>query len=106
MHEGAPNTEMKSKSFVKNAYPPSWSNSTLLHLGTSLHRALCPSIFKVSDARKFGEQVSDELRWDQSNKNYIMTHNVAGVDWRFYKSPRAEPVLIYVNYWTNTQFDS
>jgi hypothetical protein len=23
------------------------------------------------------------LRWDQSNKNYILTHSVSGVDWQF-----------------------
>jgi integrase len=65
------------------------------------------AIFKMSDARKFCVQVSDELQWDQSNKNYIMTHNVAGVDWRFYKSPRAELVYdVYIKYWKDVEFKS
>ncbi|MFZ0011881.1 MAG: hypothetical protein WAL97_08265 [Halobacteriota archaeon] len=52
------------------------------------------------DLRKFCEQMGDILQWDQSNKNYIMTHGVSGVDWRFYKSPRPEPVYdIYMQYW-------
>ncbi len=51
------------------------------------------------DLRKFAEQQSDLLQWDQSNKNYILTHGVNGVDWRFYKSPRPEPVYdIYMQY--------
>ncbi len=49
------------------------------------------------DLRKFCELQSDVLQWDESNKNYILTHGVRGVDWRFYKSPRPEPVYdIYI----------
>jgi hypothetical protein len=52
------------------------------------------------DLRKFCEQMGDMLQWDQSNKNYIMTHGVSGVDWRFYESRRPEPVYdIYMQYW-------
>jgi len=52
------------------------------------------------DLRKFCEQQSDILQWDVSNKNYVLTHDVRGVDWRFYKSPRPEPVYdIYMQYW-------
>jgi integrase len=59
------------------------------------------------DLRKFAEQQSDLLQWDQSNKNYILTHGVNGVDWRFYKSPRPEPVYdIYMQYWAPVSFDS
>jgi hypothetical protein len=61
--------------------------------------------FIMSDTRKFCEQEGDILQWNQSNKNYILTHNVKGVDWRFYKSPRAEPVYdVYMRYWQNTRF--
>ena len=43
--------------------------------------------------------MSDISQWDQSNKNYILTHGVSGVDWRFYKSPVPAPVFdIYVTY--------
>lgn len=59
------------------------------------------------DLRKFCEQQSDILRWDQSNKNYVLTHGVRGVDWCFYKSPRPEPVYdIYMQYWAPVSFDS
>jgi hypothetical protein len=39
------------------------------------------------DLRKFCEQMADILQRDQSNKNYMLTHGVSGVDWRFYKHP-------------------
>jgi integrase len=56
--------------------------------------------FVNGDLRKFCEQMGDILEWDQSNKNYILTHGVSGVDWRFYKSPRPGPVFdIYMKYW-------
>jgi len=32
----------------------------------------------------------DILQWDQSNKNYLRTHGVSGVDWRFFKHPLPE----------------
>jgi hypothetical protein len=46
-----------------------------------------------SARRSEDEQMGDILQWDQSNKNYILTHGVSGVDWRFYKSPR--PGLVF-----------
>jgi len=33
--------------------------------------------FKLSDGRKFCEQYGDIIQWDQSNKNYILTHGSA-----------------------------
>jgi hypothetical protein len=55
------------------------------------------------DLRKFCEQQSDILQWDQSNKNYVMTHGVSGVDWRFYKHPLPEHVYdVYMQYWQDT----
>jgi hypothetical protein len=60
--------------------------------------------FRMGDLRKWCEQEGDILQWDQSNKNYILTHNVKGVDWRFYKSPRAEPVYdVYMQYWQGVE---
>ena len=57
-------------------------------------------VFLPGDLRKLCEQMGDILQWDQSNKNYILTHGVSGVDWRFYKSPRPGPVFdIYMKYW-------
>jgi len=48
--------------------------------------------FVCGDLRKFAEQRGDIIQWDQSNKNYIMTHGVSGVDWRFYKHPLSDSV--------------
>jgi hypothetical protein len=62
--------------------------------------------FLMGDLRKWCEQEGDILQWDQSNKNYILTHNVKGVDWRFYKSPRADPVYdVYMQYWGGVELE-
>jgi hypothetical protein len=51
--------------------------------------------------------MGDILQWDQSNKKYILTHGVSGVDWSFYKSLRPGPVYdIYMHYWAPVSFDS
>ena len=35
----------------------------------------------------------------QSNKNYVLTHGVSGVDWRFYKHPLPASVYdVYLKY--------
>ena len=58
------------------------------------------------DLRKFCEQMGDILQWDQSNKNYILTHGVSGVDWRFYKHPLPDSVCnVYMEYWANVSFE-
>jgi len=58
------------------------------------------------DLRKFCEQMGDILQWDQSNKNYIMTHGVSGVDWRFYKHPLPDSVYdVYMKYWADVSFE-
>jgi integrase len=57
------------------------------------------------DLRKFCEQMGDALQWDQSNKNYIMTLGVSGVDWRFYKHPLPHSVYdVYMKYWKDVEF--
>ena len=72
-----------------------YTNIRLLHGGARIVNG---------DLRKFCEQHGDIIQWDQSNKNYIMTHGVSGVDWRFYKSPRPEPVYdIYMQYWGDVE---
>ena len=54
------------------------------------------------DLRKFCEQMGDVLQWDQSNKNYIMTHGVSGIDWNYYKHPLPENVYdVYMRYWSD-----
>src|SRR5208337_302151 len=58
--------------------------------------------FVPGDLRKFCEQMGEILQWDQSNKNYILTHGVSGVDWRFYKHPLPVNVFdVYMQYWKN-----
>ena len=47
---------------------------------------------------KYCEQQGDILRWDQSNKNYILTHGVSGIDWRFY--PRPDPPRCLISTWS------
>jgi integrase len=61
--------------------------------------------FVPGDLRKFCEQMGDMLQWDQSNKNYILTHGVSGVDWRFYKHPLPASVYsVYAKYWKDVRF--
>ncbi|MGB9372167.1 MAG: hypothetical protein WCB79_09605 [Halobacteriota archaeon] len=52
------------------------------------------------DLRKFAEQHGDIIGWDQSNRAYILTHGVSGVDWTHYKHPLPEHVYdMYMRYW-------
>lgn len=36
--------------------------------------------FILGDLSKFAEQYGDIIQWDQSNRAYIMTHGISGVD--------------------------
>jgi integrase len=72
-----------------------YTNIRLLHGGARIVNG---------DLRKFCEQHGDIIQWDQSNKNYIMTHGVSGVDWRFYKHPLPEHVFdVYMHYWADVR---
>jgi integrase len=54
------------------------------------------------DLRKFAEQRGDIIQWDQSNRAYILTHEVSGVSWSHYRNPLPENVYdIYMKYWRN-----
>jgi integrase len=67
----------------------------------------CEGRFLPGDLRKYCEQQGDILQWDQSNKNYILTHGVSGVDWRFYKHPLPDSVYdVYMKYWGGVNFRS
>jgi hypothetical protein len=56
--------------------------------------------FVLGDLRKFCEQQGDVIGWDQSNRAYIMTHGVSGVDWRHYKHPLPDNIYdIYMKSW-------
>lgn len=62
--------------------------------------------FVCSDLRKFAEQHGDVIGWDQSNRAYILTHGVSGVDWSHYKHPLPEHVYdVYMRYWGGVQFN-
>jgi hypothetical protein len=56
--------------------------------------------FVLGDLRKFTEQYGDVIQWDQSNRAYIMTHGVSGIDWKHYKHPLPENVYdVYMQCW-------
>jgi len=46
----------------------------------------------LSDFRKFAEQFEDTIRWDCTNRKYVLAHGMTGVDWEHYKHPLAEDV--------------
>ncbi len=59
--------------------------------------------FALGDLRKFAEQHGDVIEWHQSNKNYIMTHGVSGVEWQ-YKHPLPETVYdVYMKSWGDVE---
>ncbi len=56
--------------------------------------------FVLGDLRKFAEQYGDIIQWEQSNRSYILTHAVSGVDWAHYRNPLPEPVYdVYMQCW-------
>ncbi|MGZ4934619.1 MAG: hypothetical protein ACXV49_09015 [Halobacteriota archaeon] len=56
--------------------------------------------FVLGDLRKFAEQYGDIIGWEQSNRAYILTHGVSGVDWTHYKCPLPEHTYdVYMKYW-------
>jgi hypothetical protein len=61
--------------------------------------------FALGDLRKFAEQYGDVIQWDRSNRSYILTHGVSGVEWAHYKSPLPEYVYeVYMKYWKDVCF--
>ncbi|HXY87386.1 MAG TPA: hypothetical protein VEG44_03005, partial [Candidatus Acidoferrales bacterium] len=58
------------------------------------------SHFVLGDLRKFTQQYGDVIGWDQSNRAYILTHGVSGVEWAHYRHPLPEYVYdVYMRYW-------
>jgi hypothetical protein len=56
--------------------------------------------FVLGDLRKFTEQHGDIIQWNQSNRAYVLTHGVGGIDWKHYKHPMPEHVYnIYMEKW-------
>jgi hypothetical protein len=63
---------------------------------------VCGGNFVCGDLRKFAEQYGDVIQWDQSNRAYIMTHGVSGIDWRHYKHPLPENAYdVYMQCWND-----
>jgi hypothetical protein len=63
--------------------------------------------FVLGDLRKFAEQYGDIIQWHQSNRAYIMTHGVSGIDWKHYKHPLPEHVYdSYMQYWRDVCFET
>jgi len=63
------------------------------------------SHFVLGDLRKFTEQHGDIIQWIQSNRAYIMTHGVSGIDWKHYKRPLPENVYdVYIKNWGSISF--
>ncbi len=61
--------------------------------------------FVLGDLRKFAEQYGDIIQWEQSNRAYILTHGVSGVEWSHYKHPLPEYVYeVYMKYWNDVCF--
>jgi hypothetical protein len=70
--------------------------------------SLLKSNFRIvmGDLRKFGEQYGDVIQWEHSNRAYIMTHGVGGVDWTHYKKPLPENVYdAYMQFWKDVEFN-
>jgi hypothetical protein len=62
--------------------------------------------FVLGDLRKFAEQHGDTIQWEQSNRAYIMTHGVGGIDWKHYKHPLPKHVYdVYMKYWADVKFE-
>jgi integrase len=68
--------------------------------------AKCSSYFVTSDLRKFAEQHGDVVGWNESNRAYVLTHGVRGIEWSNYRHPLPEHVYaVYMQYWRTVQFD-
>jgi len=62
--------------------------------------------FVLADLRKFAEQHGDIIQSEQSNRAYVLTHGVSGVDWRYYKHPLPDTVYdVYMKYWAEVSFE-
>ncbi|MGA7076521.1 MAG: hypothetical protein WBZ42_08275 [Halobacteriota archaeon] len=58
----------------------------------------------LSDFRKFAEQFGDIIRWDATNRLYVLAHGMTGVDWEHYKHPLPDEVYdTYMRYWRDVR---
>jgi len=57
-------------------------------------------LFVIDDLRKFTGQYGNVISWEQSNRSYISTHGVLGVEWSHYRHPLPEHVYeVYIRNW-------
>jgi hypothetical protein len=60
--------------------------------------------FTLGSLRKWAEQHGDIIQWDSSNRAYVMSHNVSGIDWKHYKHPLPEDAYrVYMQYWRDVE---
>ena len=60
------------------------------------------SKLELKDLRKFFEQKSDEIGFNDANKNFIMSHGVSSINWTSYKQFLPENVnKRYIECWCN-----
>jgi len=50
----------------------------------------------VQSLKKFAEQYGDIVGWNESNRADILTHGASGIDWKHYKHPLPEHVLMFL----------
>jgi hypothetical protein len=54
---------------------------------------------------KSTEQYGDVIKWDQSNRSFVLTHGEHGIDWKYYKHPLPENVYdVYIKSWEEVDF--
>jgi len=76
-----------------------WSQKTKIPL------MRCKTHFFASDLRNFAEQHGDIVGWNESNRAYILTHGVRGLEWSNYRFPLPEHVYdVYMRYWKDVTF--
>ena len=56
----------------------------------------CSTHFVTSDLRKFAEQHSDVIAWNESNRAYILTHGVRGIEWCNYRHPLLSTFMMFI----------
>jgi hypothetical protein len=65
----------------------------------------CRSHFVASDLRKFAKQHGDVVGWGESNRAYILTHGVRGIEWSNYRPPLPDYVYdVYMRFWKDLDF--
>ena len=60
--------------------------------------------FQLGDLRKWTSQQADISGWEQSNRAYVMTHDISSVSWSHYRHPLPEHVYdVYVKHWADVR---